>query len=86
MSGINEVKIPASNFAPDGKSYLVYSSEKHSIIQKTFDGASFGTTVLPSGVQYDDESVPPRFSRDGHHIAFVGRLDGIRTVYIADVN
>lgn len=87
LGGRNEVELPASNFAPDGKSYLVYSSQKHAIIQKHLDGTEVRSTELPAGVRYDDiEPVLPKFSRDGRHIAFIGRLDDGRTVYVADVN
>lgn len=87
LAGRREVELPASNFAPDGKSYLVFSAQKHSIIQRDLDGSEIISTELPDGIKYDDiEPMPPILSRDGRHIAFIGRLNDVKTIYVADVN
>jgi hypothetical protein len=94
LAGRNEVKLAASNFAPDGTSYLVLSSQTRSIVQKRLDGSEVRRTELPSEVRVlprDPElgsfnEYPPKFSRDGRHIAFLGFVDNVGTVYVADVN
>jgi hypothetical protein len=90
LQGKKDVLIPASNFAPDGRSYLVYSSKRHAIVQKDLNGRELASAQLPAEVKWE-EFAPrqPAFSRDGRHIAFVGKVAGPpgnkKAIYVADV-
>jgi len=87
LGGRTEVLLPSSNFAQDGRSYLVYSARQNSILQKDLTGNEVGRTELPSTVKYYDKELS--FSLDGQHIAFIGYVNGpsgnVRAIYVADV-
>jgi hypothetical protein len=91
LEGVEKVKLPRSNFSPEGTSYLVYSPSRKSIIQRNIQGKELSSTVLPESVRYQDfDSKQPVFSPDGRHIAFIGLMKtnngDQRTIYLADVN
>lgn len=88
LEGIERVALPRSNFSPDGRSYLVYSPTRKSIVQKDIHGKDLSSTVLPDSVHYFS-SKQPVFSPDGRHIAFIGLINpnnGTRAIYLADVD
>ncbi len=91
LKNLNKIILPASNFTPDGRSYIVYSKERNSLIQRSLDGKEIFSTALPKAVEYYSYQYEhPKFSRDGRHICFVGLVttgDGHKkpTLWIADV-
>jgi hypothetical protein len=80
------VLIPGSTFAPDGKSYLIYSAKRNAVIQKDLVGKEIAVTGPPAAVrckEYHPE--PPRISRDGRHLAFVCEAVHGGVLYVADL-
>ena len=88
LEGIQRVALPCSNFSQDGRSYLVYSPSRKSIVQKDIHGKELSSTALPDSVHYFN-SKQPVFSPDGRHIAFIGLINpnnGSRAIYLADID
>ena len=92
LHGYNRIILPSSNFAPDGRTYIVYSDKRNALVQRTLDGTDITSIYLPDSIEYKAyKHEHPKFSRDGHHICFVGlakKANGQKrvTLWIADVN
>lgn len=96
LHGYNRIILPSSNFAPDGRTYIVYSDRRNALVQRTLDGTDITSIYLPNLIEYKAfKHEHPKFSQDGRHICFVGLIkkrDGqkvlkkIVTLWIADVN
>jgi len=92
LHGHNRIILPSSNFAPDGRTYIVYSDKHNALVQRTLDGTDITSIYLPDLIEYKEyKHEHPKFSRDGRHICFVGlakKANGQKrvTLWIADVN
>lgn len=90
LHGHDRITLSSSNFAPDGRSYIVYSDKRNALIQRSLDGLEISCTDLPDWIEYNAyQCEHPKFSQDGDHICFVGLVkvgDGRKkvTLWIAD--
>lgn len=92
LQGRNRIILPSSNFAPDGRTYIVYSDKRKALVQRSLDNTDITSINLPDSIEYKEfKHVHPKFSRDGRHICFVGLIKEANgqkrvTLWIADVN